>query len=301
MFNRFVDGLRKTRSSLTRNLADIGDLFGGDKKPDKKILDELEEALILADVGAAPAREIIEELGHYRGTNSPREILAGIIAGKLNAASVEYEDSSARPFVVLVVGVNGSGKTTTIARIGHMAVGSGKGVVIAAADTFRAAAGEQLEYWAGKIDADLVRGADGSDPASVAFDAVKAATTRNLDLVLIDTAGRLQTRYNLMEELKKIKRVIDKAMPGAPHEILMVMDATTGQNGLSQIETFNQAVGITSLALVKLDGSAKGGVLVAAADRFKIPIKYVGVGEREDDLLPFDPAAFANALVGIDE
>lgn len=301
MFNRFVDGLRKTRSSLTRNLADIGDLLGGDKKPDKKILDELEEALILADVGATPAREIIEELGHYRGTNSPREILAGIIARKLNAASVEYEESGARPFVVLVVGVNGSGKTTTIARIGHMAVSSGKGVIFAAADTFRAAAGEQLEYWAEKIDADIVRGSDGSDPASVAFDAVKAAITRDMDLVLIDTAGRLQTRFNLMEELKKIKRVIDKAMPGAPHEILMVMDATTGQNGLSQIGIFNEAVGITALALVKLDGSAKGGVLVSAVDRFKIPIKYVGVGEREEDLLSFDPVAFAKALVGIDE
>jgi fused signal recognition particle receptor len=301
MFNRFADGLRKTRKTLVHSLSGIGGLVGLDKKPDRNTLDELEEALILADVGAIPAHEIIERLADYRGEGSPQKVLADIIAEKLNILSAENQEDPAKPYVVLVVGVNGSGKTTTIAKIGHMAVGSGKSVIVAAADTFRAAAGEQLEYWAGKIGADIVRRADGSDPASVAFDAVKAGVTRNMDLVLIDTAGRLQTRSNLMEELKKIKRVIGKAMPGAPHEILMVMDATTGQNGLSQIDIFNEAVGITSLALVKLDGSARGGVLVAAVDRFKIPIKYVGLGEKEDDLVPFDPAAFANALVGVDE
>ena len=301
MLNRFVHGLRKTRSSLTKSLSNIGDLLGGEKGPNQNTLDELEEALILADVGADAAREIIEKLAQYRGYDSPRQILAGIIAEKLNSAPVESSDNAVRPLVILVVGVNGSGKTTTIAKIGHLAVGSGKKVLMAAADTFRAAAGEQLEYWAGKTGSDIVRRTDGSDPASVAFDAVKAGMNRKMDLVLIDTAGRLQTKFNLMEELKKIKRVVDKAMPGAPHEVLMVMDATTGQNGLSQIEIFNEAIGITSLALVKLDGSAKGGVLVAAVDRFKIPIKYVGLGEKEEDLVPFDPAAFANALVGIDE
>jgi fused signal recognition particle receptor len=301
MFNRLADGLRKTRQSLARSLSGIGSLPGPDKKPDRNTLDELEEALILADVGAAPAREIIERLAGYRGEDPPRKILADIIAEKLNTAPLENGENPARPFVVLVVGVNGSGKTTTIAKIGHVAVSTGKKVIVAAADTFRAAAGEQLEYWAGKVGADIVRRADGSDPAAVAFDAVRAGMTRKMDLVLIDTAGRLQTKFNLMEELKKIKRVIGKAMPGAPHEILMVMDATTGQNGLSQIEIFNEAVGITSLALVKLDGSAKGGVLVAAVDRFRIPIKYVGLGEKENDLVPFDPEAFASALVGTDE
>jgi fused signal recognition particle receptor len=200
-----------------------------------------------------------------------------------------------------MVGVNGSGKTTTIAKIAKKEIDAGKAVIMAAADTFRAAAGEQLEFWAHKVGAEIIRQKSGADPAAVAYDAVTAAASRGIDHVIIDTAGRLQTKTNLMEELKKIKRVVGKALSGAPHEILMVMDATTGQNGLSQVKLFNEAVGLTGIIVTKLDGTAKGGVLVAAVDKFGIPIKYVGLGEKPEDLVEFDPVAFAEGLVGINE
>jgi fused signal recognition particle receptor len=196
----------------------------------------------------------------------------------------------------MIVGINGVGKTTTIGKLAHGYIKSGKKVVIAAADTFRAAANEQLEIWAKRAGAEIIQQAHGSDPAAVAFDAVKSATSKGADIVIIDTAGRLHTKVNLMEELKKIRRVIQKQNPGAPHEVLLVMDATTGQNGLQQARQFSAAVGVTGIVLTKLDGTAKGGIVIAITKELKIPVRYIGVGERIDDLQPFDKKSFVEAL-----
>ena len=295
--NRFFSGLKKTRQAITDHISGI---FGRGALDDE-VLKQLEEALILADVGASAAPKIIEELRKSRQDEEPQRTLARIIARRFASPNQTATMPIFKPHVVLIVGVNGSGKTTTIAKMAHAKIIAGGKVLIAAADTFRAAAGEQLEIWAERVGAELIRQTSGSDPAAVAFDAVKAAVARNFDLVLIDTAGRLQTKTNLMEELKKIKRVIGKAKPGAPHEVLLIMDATTGQNGLSQIELFNSAVDLTGIVMTKLDGTAKGGVLVAAAEKYGIPIRYVGLGEKADDLLEFDALAFAEALVGVNE
>jgi len=299
VFNKFFAGLKKTRQAITTRLTGI---FVKGKALDEETLERLEEALILADVGGNATPKIIEELKKSRPEEDPQTALARIIAARFAAPEAPSSDTSTnKPHVILIVGVNGSGKTTTIAKLAHRAIGSGGKVIMAAADTFRAAAGEQLEIWAERVGAELIKQTSGSDPAAVAFDAVKAALARHYDLVLVDTAGRLQTKVNLMEELKKVKRVVGKAMPGAPHEVLLVMDATTGQNGLSQIELFNEAVGLTGIVMTKLDGTAKGGVLVAAAEKYGIPIKYVGLGETREDLIDFDPQAFAEALVGVGE
>jgi len=301
MLDRFSRGLKKTRQMLADRMVGLNALLGGGKKLDDRALDELEEALILADIGADTASRIIADLKKTENDKPPRQALAEIIARRFGNSIMPKNFPAARPHVVLVVGVNGSGKTTTIAKLAQSEIESGGKVVMAAADTFRAAAGEQLEHWADIVGADLIRQASGSDPAAVAFDAVKAGISRDASVVIIDTAGRLQTKSNLMEELKKIKRVIGKAMEGAPHEILMVMDATTGQNGLSQIGMFNDAVGLTGIVVAKLDGTSRGGVLIAAFEKFGIPIKYVGVGEKPRDLLEFEAIAFARALVGMDE
>ena len=301
MFYRFADGLKKTRKAMASNFPSFAGFLRQNNTLDSETLGELEEALILADVGAQAAAEIIDNLAKSFSGKVPQKALARTIADRFISKTDEKLLSTVKPHIVLVVGVNGSGKTTTIAKIAHNTIRSGGRAIMAAADTFRAAAGEQLEHWANAVGAEIVRQAERSDPPAVAFDAVKAGIARNSDLVLIDTAGRLQTKTSLMEELKKIKRVIGKAMEGAPHEILMVMDATTGQNGLSQISIFNRAIGLTGIVVAKLDGTAKGGVLVAAAEKFAIPIKYVGLGEKPDDLIEFDPVAFAEALVGIDE
>ncbi len=297
MLDKFSRGLRKTRQMLSGSVTGLKSILSGSKL-DNGAFDELEEALILADIGAAASRRIISELRNIRVDKPVKESLADIIAARFSPAPPESERH--KPQVILVVGVNGSGKTTTIAKLARYEIQAGGKVLLAAADTFRAAAGEQLSYWAKLVGADIIRQGSGSDPAAVAFDSVKAGISRGLSMVIIDTAGRLQTRMNLMEELKKIKRAVGKAMAGAPHEVLMVMDATTGQNALSQIRLFNEAAGLTGIVVTKLDGSAKGGVLVAAVEEFAIPIKYVGVGEKQDDLLPFDPRRFAEALVGID-
>jgi len=302
MLNRFTAGLKKTRQAISKSISSFSEILGVGKNLDSDTLEELEEALILADVGTSAADEIIEKLKSSSISESPQAELARIIADRfqnLKKTDSNGQSAGSKPKIVLIVGVNGSGKTTTIAKLAHREIESGKKVLLAAADTFRAAAGEQLEHWAIKVGADIVKQPSGADPASVAFDAVKAAISRNFDTVIIDTAGRLQTKTNLMEELKKIKRVVDKAMPGAPHEVLIVMDATTGQNGLSQIDLFNQAVDITGIVVTKLDGTAKGGVLVASTERFNIPIKYVGLGEKEADLIEFNAVQFAEALVGI--
>jgi fused signal recognition particle receptor len=296
--NKFFSGLKKTRQALSDRISGI---FGRGDALDDETLERLEEALILADVGASAAPAIIQELKKSRPEDDPQRALARIIAQRFGPAGLLETSNSTKPHVIIIVGVNGSGKTTTIAKLAQRTIQSGGKVIMAAADTFRAAAGEQLEIWADRVGAELISQPSGSDPAAVAFDAVKSAAARNVDLVLIDTAGRLQTKTNLMEELKKIKRVVGKALPGAPHEVFLVMDATTGQNGLSQIELFHRAVGLTGIVMAKLDGTAKGGVLVAAAEKYGVPIKYVGLGEKADDLVDFDPQAFAEALVGIDE
>ncbi len=299
-FNRFFAGLKKTRQAIAQRISGISAIFGGGKGLDTDTLEMLEEALISADVGAVAASKIIEELKKKRDDEDPQTALARIIANRFKPAEPASSTTlNTKPYVILIVGVNGSGKTTTIAKLAQRTVAKGGKVIMAAADTFRAAAGEQLEIWAQRVGAELIMQKSGSDPAAVAFDAVKAAAARNFDLALIDTAGRLQTKTNLMEELKKIRRVVGKAMDGAPHEVLLVMDATTGQNGLSQIELFNNAVALTGIVMTKLDGTAKGGVLVAAAEKYGRPIKYVGLGEKADDLVDFDPQAFAEALVGV--
>lgn len=300
MLNKFLSGLKKTRQAISESVSDFKGLLTHGKKLDNETLAELEEALILADVGAGAATEIIEQFKSSDDLDDPLRSLAGIIAGKFNFNEIGEQDIKI-PRVILMVGVNGSGKTTTIAKIAQREIAAGRKVILAAADTFRAAAGEQLEFWAEKVGAEIIKQKSGADPAAVAFDAVSAAISRKVDCVIIDTAGRLQTKTNLMEELKKIKRVTGKALPGAPHEILMVMDATTGQNGLSQVRLFDEAVGLTGIIVTKLDGTAKGGVLVAASEKFSIPIKYVGMGEKADDLVDFDPLAFAEGLVGINE
>ncbi|MEE9554491.1 MAG: signal recognition particle-docking protein FtsY [candidate division Zixibacteria bacterium] len=300
MLSKFGRGLKKTRQILNGSVAGLKSLFS-QQKLDDNAFEELEEALILADIGAETSSEIIAELKITSDDKPIRQLLADIITGRFSNSGHGDEANKAKPRIILVVGVNGSGKTTTIAKLARNEINSGGKVILAAADTFRAAAGEQLEHWADLVGAELIKQSSGSDPAAVAFDAVKAGVARNSSMVIIDTAGRLQTKSNLMEELKKINRVIGKAMDGAPHEVFMVMDATTGQNGLSQVKTFNEAVGLTGIIVTKLDGTAKGGVLVAAFERFGIPIKYVGVGEKQEDLIEFDPRQFAEALVGIDE
>jgi fused signal recognition particle receptor len=305
VLNRFLAGLKKTRVAIASRISSISSILGRGKTLDPQTLELLEEALISADVGAIAAPKIIAELKKKSENEAPQIALARIIAERFTGIATSQVSStetlSVKQHVVLIVGVNGSGKTTTIAKLAHRTIGHGGKVIIAAADTFRAAAGEQLEIWARRVGAELVMQKSGSDPAAVAFDAVKAALARNVDLVLIDTAGRLQTKTNLMEELKKIRRVAGKAMDSAPQEVLLVMDATTGQNGLSQIELFNSAVALTGIIVTKLDGTARGGVLVAAAEKYGIPIKYVGLGEKPEDLVEFDPQAFAEALVGIGE
>lgn len=300
MLNRFLSGLRKTRQAISESVSDFKNLLSPGGKIDDETLENLEEALILADVGAEAATAIIADLKSERSADNPLQSLADIIARKFkdnNAA----EKTQNIPRVILVVGVNGSGKTTTIAKLARREIEAGRKVILAAADTFRAAAGEQLDFWAKKVGAEIIQQKSGADPAAVAYDAVASAVSRKIDFVIIDTAGRLQTKTNLMEELKKIKRVVGKALPGAPHEIVMVMDATTGQNGLSQVRLFNEAVGLTGIIVTKLDGTAKGGILVAASERFGIPIDYVGLGEKPEDLVEFEPHAFAEGLVGINE
>jgi fused signal recognition particle receptor len=291
MFNKFIKGLSKTRDSI---VGKIGGLLG--RKVDEELLESLEESLIAADVGPAPAGQIIEVIRKSKDGDLA-DILRTEIFNRVNlpekAASV-----SAKPHVIMFVGVNGSGKTTSIGKLAHNLALQKKLVILAAADTFRAAAAEQLTLWAERSGTQIIKAQEGADPGAVTFDAIKAGLARQADYVLIDTAGRLQTRVNLMEELKKIKRVADKAMPGAPHDVWLVMDASIGQNSFSQVELFNQAIGLTGLVLAKLDGTSKGGAVVTISEKYKLPVKYVGLGEQPEDLEKFDPDQFARALVG---
>lgn len=308
MTGRFLDklrsGLAKTREAVVTRVADA---VRSRRKIDEGLLEEIEEILIEADVGCRTAQCLLDRLRERVGLNGSvpepamimrllRDEIVGLFDGEQTHAA--QASSVDRPNVTLFVGVNGSGKTTTVGKLAKRYSDEGKRVLIAGCDTFRAAAIDQLEVWAGRAGADFVRHQTGADPASVAFDAVSAACARGSDVVLVDTAGRLHTKVNLMEELKKVKRVVGKQLPGAPHRILLVLDATTGQNAVAQARQFHNDLGITGLVLTKLDGSAKGGVVISIWDELRIPISMVGVGEGVDDLHDFDPHVFAEALLG---
>jgi fused signal recognition particle receptor len=294
-FKRLKNRLSKTRESFSSGFDRI---FVGKKKIDDEILEELEELLITSDIGVQTTMELIERIAKAKisDVSQVRTVLKNEILSILDSHPAAPEINNSTPHVILVVGVNGVGKTTTIGKLAASAKASGKKVLIAAADTFRAAAVEQLGIWAERADADFVKHKENADPAAVAFDAVAAASARGCDLVLIDTAGRLHTKVNLMEELKKIKRTVAKQLAGAPHEILLVLDATTGQNALSQAKLFNDALDISGLVLTKLDGTAKGGIVIGICSSLNIPLQYIGIGEKIEDLRPFDTKQFIDAL-----
>jgi fused signal recognition particle receptor len=289
-FSRLRDSLGKSRRALTEEIA-----LATFDPADDEAWERLEEALIRADVGV-PATAVLVQRLEARGTAGDLgDALVGELAELLgDAARLDLAD---RPAVILVVGVNGTGKTTTIGKLAMRLREHGRSVVVGAADTFRAAAEEQLEIWADRAGAAFVGGERGGDPAAIAYDAIERAQRDGVDVVIIDTAGRLHTQHNLMEELAKVRRVIERKLPGAPHETLLVVDATTGQNGLQQARLFGEAVGVTGVALTKLDGSAKGGIAVAIAHELGLPVKLIGIGEQLEDLRPFDPNDFARALV----
>jgi len=292
---RFLGRLRR---SLGRTRNAIRLPLGRFDPRDDESWEALEDALITADVGMAATDELVERLRKRRDVDDLEEALVEEIVTMLGEpASLEVNQ---HPSVVLVVGVNGTGKTTTIGKLAHRLSAHGRSVLVAAADTFRAAADEQLEIWSQRAGADFVGSTKGADPAAVAFDAVSAAQSRGRDVVLVDTAGRLHTQTNLMDELRKVRRVIADRLEGAPHETLLVLDATTGQNGLQQARLFGEAVDVTGVALTKLDGTAKGGIVLPIAVELGLPVKLIGVGETLEDLQPFDPADFAHALVGSD-
>jgi fused signal recognition particle receptor len=292
LFSRLRDSLSKSRTALTAELASVA--FD---PADDEAWERLEEALIRADVGVPATAELVQRLEARQDVTELSGALAEEIATLLGDPGTL--NVSADPSVMLVVGVNGTGKTTTIGKLASRLREHGHSVVLGAADTFRAAAEEQLEIWADRADAAFVGAERGADPASVAYEAIETATRDGRDVVIVDTAGRLHTQTNLMQELSKVRRVIEGKLEGAPHETLLVVDATTGQNGLQQARLFGEAVGITGVALTKLDGSAKGGIAVAIAYELGLPVKLIGVGETLDDLRPFDPDDFARAIVGV--
>jgi len=294
-FQRLRDRLSKTRKTFSDGFDRI---FAGKQRIDEDLLEELEELLITSDIGVQTALTLMEKVTSSKivEVDQVKSFLKDEILAILEPQTVEPEIAWPAPRVIMIVGVNGTGKTTTIGKLAARATAAGEKVLIGAADTFRAAAIEQLMIWAERANADIVKHKEMADPAAVAFDAVEAAKARSADLVLIDTAGRLHTKVNLMEELKKIKRAISKNLPDAPHEILLILDATTGQNALSQAELFNDALGVTGLALTKLDGTAKGGIVIGICNALKIPLKYIGIGEKVEDLQKFNAAEFVDAL-----
>jgi fused signal recognition particle receptor len=307
LFDRIKAGLQKTRDVLGEGLSG---LIPGRVRLDEALLDSLEERLVASDVGLATAERLIE--GIKSRARSQPEADAGQVRGWLaeDVAKILREAGSGgpllpaatgRPAVLLVVGVNGVGKTTTIGKVARRFVVAGQRVLLVACDTFRAAAAEQLEIWAERAGCELLRQREGADPAAVAFDGLKAAMSRGYDVAIFDTAGRLHTKVNLMQEVGKIRRVISRELPGAPHETWLVLDAVTGQNGLAQARQFYQDAGVTGLVVTKLDGTARGGIVVAIAAELKLPVKLIGVGEGLEDLLDFDPDAYARGLFGVDE
>lgn len=298
-FARLKSGLQKTRSSLSGGIENV---VQGKAKVGPELLEELEETLLMADVGMNSTSFILEDLKKDVAKNRIRENEEILLQLKARMTEVLSKNTKSltfiknRPLVILIVGVNGAGKTTTIGKLAQKWKKEGKNVLLAAGDTFRAAAVNQLQIWAERAGINCISQKSGADPSAVAYDAVKAAVSRHMDVVLIDTAGRLQTNQNLMEELKKVKRVIGKVLPGAPHETILVLDATLGQNSISQAKLFQEAIGLDGFVMTKLDGTAKGGVLFNLSEELKLPIHFIGVGEKAEDLQEFDPEKFVEAL-----
>ena len=298
-FDKIKAGLAKTRAALSNTLDEV---FANADKIDDDFFDELEETLILADLGMDTVSKLMAELRHRvlnRGLTTTEHVkfnLKLILNDMLNQGDPALNVST-RPSVILVIGVNGVGKTTTIGKIATQLVREGKKVTLVAGDTFRAAAADQLEIWAERSGAAIVRQHEGADPASVVFDGIQSAKAKGSDVIIIDTAGRLHNKQNLMNELNKITRIVERELPGAAKEVLLVLDGTTGQNGLIQAKAFKEIAGITAVAVTKLDGTAKGGIVIAVADALKVPIKFVGVGEQADDLMPFIAKDFVDALI----
>ncbi len=298
-FEKIKAGLAKTRNAMASGL---GSIFSGFSELDDDFYDELEECLILADLGVETAGKATERLRktvkeqRLKTAEQAREALKDILVQMLQVGDTEL-DLSGHPSVILVIGVNGVGKTTTIGKLATRLTAQGKKVLLVAGDTFRAAAADQLEIWANRAGADIVRQHEGADAASVVFDGIQAAKARNADVILIDTAGRLHNKQNLMNELNKISRIVSRELPDAPREVLLVLDGTTGQNGLIQAKQFKEIAGVTAIALTKLDGTAKGGIVIAVADALQIPVKFIGVGEQADDLMPFAARDFVDALL----
>ncbi|MEE1327230.1 MAG: signal recognition particle-docking protein FtsY [Oscillospiraceae bacterium] len=298
-FEKIKQGLAKTRERFTEALNDV---FDNADAIDDDFFDELEETLILADLGMDTVNKLMEEL-RYRVTNRGLTTtdhvkfnLKLILNDMLNVGSPALKLDT-HPSVILVIGVNGVGKTTTIGKIAKQLTQQGKKVMLVAGDTFRAAAADQLEVWAGRSGASIVRQHEGADPASVVFDGIQSAKAKGADVIIIDTAGRLHNKTNLMNELNKISRIVDRELPDASKEVLLVLDGTTGQNGLIQAKTFKEIAGVTAIAITKLDGTAKGGIVIAVSDALKVPVKFVGVGEQADDLMPFVAKDFVDALI----
>ena len=299
LLDRFKSAAAKTRDGL---VGQLDDLIQGKKEIDAELLDELEMLLIGADIGVRTVTEILDEvrdsLDRHQLTD-PAELkthIAQRLLGILQTAPANGQPTPPPPEVILVVGVNGTGKTTTIGKLAHRLSGEGKKVLLCAADTFRAAAIEQLDVWAQRSGNDLIKQKPGSDPSAVLFDALEAAKARHADCVIVDTAGRMHNKAGLMSELEKMKRTAGRLLPGAPHQVLLVLDAVTGQNGLEQARVFTESAGVTGLVLTKLDGTAKGGIVIAIARELGLPIRYVGVGEKVEDLVPFDAESFVRSL-----
>jgi fused signal recognition particle receptor len=299
LYHRMRQGLAKTRSSLVGRM---DDLLGSHVRLDDEFLEEMEELLITADFGMQTTQELVQALAGRLKEIDPNEpaqlhdVLSEEIRARLKTGSSEWPVPESGPLVIMAVGVNGVGKTTTIGKLAKQFSDQGKKVVLGAGDTFRAAAAEQLEVWGERSGAEVIRHTEGSDPGAVAFDAAKAAVARKADVLILDTAGRLHTKVNLMEELKKVRRVIDREIPGAPHETLLVLDATTGQNALIQARSFKDAVDVSGIALTKLDGTAKGGIVVAISSQLDLPVRLIGIGEGVSDLRHFDADEFVAAL-----
>ena len=298
-FSKIKEGLTKTRKAMAETL---GNVFSGFSNLDDDFYDELEECLILADLGVETAGRAVESLRRrvkeekIREPEEAKAALKDILVEMLDVGDTRLRLDT-QPSVVLVIGVNGVGKTTTIGKLAKQLGDQGKRVLMCAGDPFRAAAADQLEIWAGRTGADIVRQHEGADPAAVVYDGIQAAKARHADVILCDTAGRLHNKANLMNELSKISRIIDRELPEADKEVLLVLDATTGQNGLLQAKQFKEIAGVTAMALTKLDGTAKGGIVIAVADALQIPVKYIGVGEKAEDLMPFDARDFVDALL----
>lgn len=298
-FERLKAGLTRTRNVFIKN---IDEIFMGERVISQKLFDELEETLIMADVGPAFTYELIEKMKEQAkrtdlgDADMLRKVLRDTIADTLRRNEAPLKIPANELFTIMVVGVNGTGKTTTIGKLANTLKQDGTSLMLVAADTFRAAAIEQLEVWSRRVDAPLIKQKTGADPSAVVFDAIVAAKARKTDVLIIDTAGRLHTKVNLMEELKKMKRIIERELPNAPHEILLVLDATTGQNAVVQAKMFNDEIGVTGIILTKLDGTAKGGVIIGIARELSIPIRYIGIGERLDDLKAFKSSEFVDAL-----